>query len=186
MILLDLPPILPVSDVAAKVRAEAPEIRFAVYGGGYDAKRLRARAETLGVWNETFFMPGVIPKKEVPAVLSAATFASSLFIDLKEMWDNSANKFFDGLAAGRPVLINYGGWQAELVRETGAGLVLDPHDIPAAKGALLRALRDEAWLREAGRRARRLAEERFARDVLAADLLRVLEETHLEHTRGRR
>lgn len=174
------------ADLAAKIRAEAPEVRFAVYGGGYDAKRLQARAKELGVWNETFFMPGVVPKREVPAVLSAATFASSLFIDLKEMWDNSANKFFDGLAAGRPVLINYGGWQAELVRETGAGLVLDPHDLEGAKDALLGALRDEAWLKEAGRRARKLAEDRFSRDVLAANLLGVLEEAYREHHAERR
>lgn len=174
------------ADLAAKIRAEAPEVRFAVYGGGYDAKRLQTRAEELGVWNETFFMPGVIPKKEVPAVLSAATFASSLFIDLREMWDNSANKFFDGLAAGRPVLINYGGWQADIVRETGAGLVLDPHDLDGAKDALLAALRNEAWLKEAGRRAHKLAEERFSRDVLAANLLTVLEEAHREHKAKRR
>ena len=85
------------ADLAAKVRAEAPEVRFAVYGGGYDYNNLKARAQELGVLNETLFMPGPIPKKQVPAVLSAATFASSLFIDLKEMWVNSANKFFDGL-----------------------------------------------------------------------------------------
>ena len=149
------------ADLAAKVRAEAPEVRFAVYGGGFDYNNLKARAQELGVLNETLFMPGPIPKKQVPAVLSAATFASSLFIDLKEMWVNSANKFFDGLAAGRPVLINYGGWQADILRETGAGLVLDPHDMDKAKDTLLKALRDETWLERAGQKARNLARRAF-------------------------
>ena len=166
------------ADLAAKVRAEAPEVRFAVYGGGFDYNNLKARAQELGVLNETLFMPGPIPKKQVPAVLSAATFASSLFIDLKEMWVNSANKFFDGLAAGRPVLINYGGWQADILRETGAGLVLDPHHMDKAKDTLLKALRDETWLERAGQKARKLAEDRFSRDGLAAELIGVLEQAH--------
>ena len=171
------------AELAAKVRAEAPEVRFAVYGGGYDYNTLKTRAQELGVLNETLFMPGPIPKKQVPAVLSAATLASSLFIDLREMWDNSANKFFDGLAAGRPVLINYGGWQADILRETGAGLVVDPHNLDAAKDALLKALRDEAWLKNAGQKARKLAEERFSRDGLAAELVEVLEQAHREARR---
>lgn len=171
------------AELAAKVGAEAPDVRFAVYGGGHDYNNLKARAQELGVLNETLFMPGPIPKKQVPAVLSAATFASSLFIDLKEMWVNSANKFFDGLAAGRPVLINYGGWQKDILRETGAGLVLDPHDMDKAKDALLKALRDEAWLENAGQKARKLAEDRFSRDGLAAELIGVLEQTHKEARR---
>lgn len=171
------------AELAAKVRAEAPEVRFAVYGGGHDYSNLKARAQELGVLDETLFMPGPIPKKQVPAVLSAATFASSLFIDLKEMWVNSANKFFDGLAAGRPVLINYGGWQKDILRETGAGLVLDPHDMDKAKDALLGALRDDAWLESAGHKARKLAEDRFSRDGLAAELIGVLEQTHKEARR---
>ena len=171
------------AELAAKVRAEAPEVRFAVIGGGQTEELIRSRARELGVLGETFFMPGKMPKNQVPAILSAATFASSLFIDLKEMWDNSANKFFDGLAAGRPVMINYGGWQADILRETGAGLVLHPHDMDAAKDALLRALRDEAWLKDAGEKAQKLARERFARDILAEKLVGVLEQAYTEHRR---
>src|SRR5690606_3480497 len=89
---------------------------------------------------------------------------------------NSANKFFDGLASGTPMAINYGGWQAELLRETGAGVVLPPASPAEAAGILLERLADGTWLREAGRRARRLAEERFDRDELASRLERVLVE----------
>jgi len=171
------------AELAAQVRAEAPEVRFAVIGGGQEEAKIRARAQELGILNETFFMPGKVPKNQVPTILSAATMASSLFIDLKEMWDNSANKFFDGLAAGKPIMINYGGWQADILRETGAGIVLDPHDMNAAKDALLKVLRDEAWLKDAGHRAHKLAKERFARDVLAADLIAVLEQAYTESRR---
>jgi len=168
------------AELAAKVRAEAPEVRFAVVGGGQEEAKIRARAQELGVLNETFFMPGKVPKKQVPHILSAATMASSLFIDLKEMWDNSANKFFDGLAAGRPIMINYGGWQADILQETGAGIVLEPHDMDAAKDALLKVLRDKAWLADAGQKAHQLAKERFSRDGLAKNLIGVLEQAYQE------
>ena len=44
------------------------------------------------------------------------------------MENNSANKFFDGLAAGKPIMINYGGWQADLLESTGSGFVIPPND----------------------------------------------------------
>lgn len=169
------------AELAAKVRPEAPEVRFLVVGGGREEEKVRARARELGVLGDNFHMLPKVPKAEVPGILSAATFATSLFIDLKEMWHNSANKFFDGLASGTPMLINYGGWQAEMLQETGAGLVLPPNDLDEAKTRLLRALADGAWLERAGKRAFELAETRFSRDLLARDLMGVLERAHAEH-----
>lgn len=171
------------AELAAKVRPEAPEVRFLVVGGGREEAKIRARAQELGVLGDNFHMLQKVPKAEVPNILSAATFASSLFIDLKEMWHNSANKFFDGLASGTPMLINYGGWQAEMLRETGAGLVLPPHDLDAAKTTLLRALHDKAWLEQAAGRAFELAETRFSREVLARNLMGVLERAYTESRR---
>jgi glycosyltransferase involved in cell wall biosynthesis len=151
-----------------------PEVRFLVVGKGSEEEVVRCTAEQLGVSGKNFFaIPGV-PKADVPALFSAATIATSLFVDLDEMWANSANKFFDALAAARPVAINYGGWQAELITETGCGLVLDPHDINGAAERLVTAIRDPAWLTRAGAAARRLGQERFDRERLAAQLDQLL------------
>ena len=90
------------------------------------------------------------------------------------MWTNSANKFFDALAAGKPIAINYQGWQADLLRESGAGLVLDAADIEQAARQLVDAVHTPDWLAAAGRASRRLAQEQFARDKLVEDLERVL------------
>ena len=45
------------AELAAKVRAEAPEVRFAVIGGGQTEELVRRRAQELGVFNETFLCP---------------------------------------------------------------------------------------------------------------------------------
>ena len=49
---------------------------------------------------------------------------SSFVIPIKELWANSANKFFDSLAASKPILINYEGWQAKIIKEDNLGYVL--------------------------------------------------------------
>ena len=90
---------------------------------------------------------------------------TSLFINLKELWDNSANKFFDGLAAGKPIMINYSGWQRELLEKYKAGFYV-PHDKPE-QGAikLNQILNDPSQLEFMGKAARQLAEEKFSIDT---------------------
>lgn len=161
--------------LAGAVRPLNPEVRFAAIGSGAGYEALRQAAEEEGVLGETFHLLGRVPKLEAPGWLAAADVATSLFVDLPEMWANSANKFFDGLASGTPVAINYGGWQADLVRETGAGLVLPVGDPAAAARQLTDFLADPDARARAGTAASRLAEERFDRDVLAERLREVLE-----------
>jgi glycosyltransferase involved in cell wall biosynthesis len=127
------------------------------------------------VLDETFFLRPPIAKRDVPAVLEAATVATSLFAPIPEMASNSANKFFDALAAGRPLLINYGGWHRALLEETGAGIAVEHGDPRAAAARLTALLADEGVLEEARAAARTIARERFDRDTLAVQFAEVLE-----------
>lgn len=160
--------------LAASTRSLVPEARFLVIGSGRERDRVLYVAQCLGVLNQTFFMLDPLPKAEIPAVLAAADIAVSLVIDLPELWANSANKFFDALASGTPVAINYRGWQAEILEKTGAGLVLDPRNVDQAALHLAKALQDPSWLTTAGQVARNLAKERFSRDQLAQQFEAVL------------
>lgn len=158
------------------VAAAAPGVRFAFVGQGPGREALLQRARSHGLLDRRVFVLPPIAKREVPLLLRGATMATSLFLPVPEMEDNSANKFFDALAAGTPVAINYGGWQAELLRSSGAGLVMPRAKVEAAASALLSAVRDEAWRRSAGDAARTLACTRFDRDRLAGQALRVVQQ----------
>lgn len=160
--------------IAAQLQTIAPEIRILLLGDGHEWERVREAARTAGVLDKNLYIEKSLPKAEMPAVLAAADMAASLFVDLPEMRANSANKFFDALASGTPLLLNYGGWQAELLRQADAGLVT--WGLPAEQAAreIARALRDKAWLQRAAANARRLAERMFDRDTLVAGLERVL------------
>ena len=127
---------------------------------------VRELARERGLLDRTVFVHDPVPKAEMPGVLAAADVAASVFAPLPGMADNSANKFFDALAAARPVLLNYGGWQADLVREHGAGLVLDRDDLEGSARALVALLQDRDGLAAAGKAARGLAEQQFSRDTL--------------------
>jgi glycosyltransferase involved in cell wall biosynthesis len=160
--------------LAAEMHQLAPAVRFLVVGDGGEKLQVRETAASLGVLGSNFFIMDSLPKSEMPMILSAADMATSLFIDLPEMWANSANKFFDALASGTPLAINYQGWQAELLATSGAGIVLDVHDAGAAARHLSCSLQDRHWLEEAGLAAKKLAETKFSRDQLSRQLEAIL------------
>lgn len=166
--------------IAAFMLDLRPDVHFLVVGSGKQWEVVEQTARALGVLGRNFHMLPPMPKAVVPDLLAASTVCTSLFIDLPEMRNNSANKFFDALAAGKPVAINYGGWHAELLSETGAGFVLPPHDAREGARLLAEALACPATLGAASAAARQLAHGAFNRDVLAARLRGVFEEVERE------
>lgn len=167
--------------LAARVLLCNPEIRFFAVGGGKEFDKVKEAAESLGVLDRNFFVSEKVMKAEVPVIYSAASIVTSLFIDVTELEANSANKFFDGLAAGAPVAINYGGWQAEILEANGAGIRLDAHDMNVAAKQLISHLSNESWMQSAAIASKRLANEQFSRDKLTRKLESCLEECVLEN-----
>ena len=161
--------------LAGHVTRLDPTVAFLFFGSGSEKERAAAMARELGLWERTVYFRDALPRVELPRVLSAATVLSSFAQDLPVMRTNSANKFFDAFAAGKPVVINYGGWQAEILEREGAGLALDPHDLEGAARRLVAALQDSDWLARAGAASARLGDTEFNRARLAARLEEVLQ-----------
>jgi glycosyltransferase involved in cell wall biosynthesis len=126
-----------------------------------------------GVYEKNFWIIPPVKKDEMPGLLAASSIAVSLFINLKEMWNNSANKFFDALAAGKPIMINYDRWQADILRNTGAGIVVPPDNPQEAARILYDFLTDSERLHKARLAACNLAENDFNRDKLFHKLHKV-------------
>ena len=164
-------------ELADAARSMNPALHFVIVGSGMEEDKVRSMAEQAGVLGENLTMLPPLPKSEIPDVLAAATVASSLFVDLPEMWHNSANKFFDALASGTPVMINYQGWQAELIHETGAGIVIPPDNAAEGVRLLSALIADEERYAAAQAAAAALADSQFNRDELANKLLQVLCDT---------
>ena len=144
---------------------------------------LRDLGEKLGVLSDNLFMMGKVSKSEVARWLAAADMSIALITGPRVVWkDATQNKFFDSLAAGRPVANNFDGWQSQIAQSQGCGLILDSTDIDRASRQLYDVLTDEAWLQTAGKVARDLAERQFNRNTQARQLERVLSEVIAERT----
>ena len=114
--------------IANEMKKINKNIKFLLVGDGYDKENIEKKAKEYRILNDNLILRGYYPKNQIPHILSAATITTSFFINLPEMEHNSANKFFDGLAAGKPIMINYGGWQAELLKESKAGFIIPKND----------------------------------------------------------
>jgi len=155
-------------EVARRLQAY-PAIEFWLLGDGAEKPLLIEKARHLS--RVRFLDP--VPVEEVPYYLSYCHIGVSTVLPLPILASNSANKFYDYLANGLVVGLNYGGWQAELVEKAACGF-----SAPTVEGfaeGILRYYWDrQAWQRAADR-ARRLAETLFDRRRLAQELVPLLE-----------
>jgi glycosyltransferase involved in cell wall biosynthesis len=119
-------------EIANEMKKINPNIYFLLVGNGFAKDEIMIKSKKYEILNKNLFYLNYLPKNEMPKLLSCATIVSSLFIDIPEMVNNSANKFFDGLAAGKPIMINYGGWQKELLVNSGAGFIIPKRDAKLA------------------------------------------------------
>ena len=161
-------------DVAAAMKSRDPDTCFVIVGGGSQEPIVRERAAAAGVLDRSVFLLPPVHKGDLPAVNSAATFCSSFVSDIPILADNCANKFFDSLAATRPMIVNHGGWLGGLIEDERIGLRLPNADAEAAAEQIAAVAHDRAWTDAAGRRAYALGRREFCRDLLAQKLEAVL------------
>jgi len=157
----------------AKQLEDDQRFRFLLIGDGKEKEGIVAQAKDYGVFDKTIFFKNRLPKSQIVDYLAAADIAISTVIPLKILEADSANKVFDGLAAGRLIAVNHGGNLTKIIEESGAGLQLNQDAIVAAQQLQVLADNPER-IAESKIAARKLAEGCFSRDKLAMQLQRVL------------
>lgn len=157
-----------VLDAAAALRATpSARVRIVLVGEGKLKQRLQERARAEGLDNVLFMAP--MSKRKLAGLLSASDVGLQVLANVPAFYyGTSPNKFFDYLACGLPVLINYPGWLADVVHESACGYAVPPSDPVAFANALIDAASRRADLDDMGVRSRRLAEGQFNRSVLAS------------------
>jgi glycosyltransferase involved in cell wall biosynthesis len=161
-------------ELAGALWARGSDACLLLVGDGAERDSIVQKARQTGVYQNNLFVESRIPKRDIPALFSASSMAATFFVDVPEMRANSANKFFDSLASGKPVLLNYGGWMHDLVLQHGCGIAAWGLPVNDVAAELDRRLHDAQWLARAGAAARRLAESDFDRDLLAQRLEKLL------------
>lgn len=158
-------------ELAAELRDST--MRFIILGQGKDSEKLHQLAVQRGLDPEQILL-GEKSKEEVSDFVSAGDIVMSTLLDKPSLQANSLNKVFDGLSAGRPIVLNHKGWLTEAVVEANAGLALD-RSIPKAAAQLREYVADPATLEEAGKNSAALGRSRFDRNELFQSVMQVLE-----------
>ncbi len=158
-----------IGDIVEAVKATGEGVVWWFAGDGRFAEELKALAASRS--NVVFW--GGMSKTKVARLYAAADVNVVTFMHAPLFYENSPNKFFDGIAAGLPAVFNRTTWLEPWLREYDCGFVCaSPAEMAARLQAIAAML---APARDAMRhRARRLAEEVFNRDTLAIKYVDVL------------
>ncbi len=142
------------------------QVKFLLIGNGNRAEQVKQYQHSLQLKNTIWLE--MVPKEKVVKYFQMADVGMVVFAPFPVLETNSANKFFDYLACGLPVLINYAGWQKEYLDEYGCGFsepsvqgMAERIDALAASPAVCLLL---------GEKARELACAKFDRKQIAKRL----------------
>jgi glycosyltransferase involved in cell wall biosynthesis len=154
---------------AAERLKEHSDIMFALIGDGNQKPFLESRIKKLALTNVEILSS--VPKQELPEFYSAADMGLVIIGNFPIIEHNSANKFFDSLSAGKPVLLNYSGWQRKILEENAAGFGCDLCNLDQFVKKVLHLNSHRKQIEQMGQNARRVAVEKFNRDDLAKQAL---------------
>ncbi|WP_177168811.1 glycosyltransferase family 4 protein [Thalassotalea agarivorans] len=153
-------------NLAEQLKAIDSNVAIVLIGKGKERGYLEKLALDKQVLNEYFYIFNPVQKRELADVLKHSDMMISTVKPIPELWKNSANKFFDALAAGKPIAINHGGWQADLIQNEKLGIVLSSNKPEDAAHLLHDSMNDKDLLKALGNNAKRLAVDKFSRDIL--------------------
>lgn len=164
-----------VLDAAAVLKQRGRnDIKLVLIGQGKLKPDLQARALQEGLDNVIFHAS--VDKQKLAALMASADIGLQILANVPAFYyGTSPNKFFDYIAASLPVLNNYPGWLAEMIKTHQCGFAIPPNNPEAFADALEQAASDRKQLQQMGINARKLAESEFNRDQLANNFVNWLE-----------
>lgn len=151
-------------DCAAHCKGQE-HIRFVLAGEGAMLHHLKKRKENEGLTNVMFLPFGNRESVQKIMRVTDACFISYLPVPVLET--GSPNKYFDALAAGKLILINFGGWIRTEIEDKGCGVYVDGRDPSTFLTKVLPYLNQPELLHRAQAAARQLAEEKYSRHKMS-------------------
>lgn len=157
---------------AALEQRGAEDILVVLIGDGKERVTVENLAREKKLQNIRFL--GLLPKSEVVGWLQQAHCALLSFKNVPALHTVSPNKMFDALASGVPIVQTTQGWIKELLQTEACGFTARPDDAENFAALVQQICHDETLRDTFAKNARRLASERFDRDVLAREMRAIL------------
>jgi glycosyltransferase involved in cell wall biosynthesis len=94
-------------------------------------------------------------------------------------YGTSPNKFFDYISAGIPVINNYPGWIAEMIKEAGCGVAVPANSPSTLVDSLIDLYNKPELCRQMGQSSRQLAQSQFSRSRLSQQFCEFIDQEAL-------
>jgi len=171
-------------ELARELKVINSNVNILLVGEGREADFIKNLAKEYNVLNNNLFFQDPISKSELPQLLSTASMSCNIVVENVEVWNNSANKFFDGLASGTPVLINSGGWQDDLIQRYNVGISTYGLTLKESAERINELLNNKAWVDKVGNNALNLAKKNFDKINLINSIEKVLARASVKKGNG--
>lgn len=146
-----------------------PRIHFIFCGEGARLPALLEYAAQRKLSNVSF-LP-MQDRNGVKEVLNVTDAAFISYQPLPVLETGSPNKYFDALAAGKMIVVNFGGWIQKEIEDNRCGIRVSSPDEFAEKISSI--IQDQDELRLTQQRARTLAESMYSRKKLSGSFVRI-------------
>ncbi len=148
----------------ASRKAELP-IHFFICGDGALVERLKNNTKQLSLANLTFL--DFRNRKGVQVLMNVTDASFICYKQVPILETGSPNKFFDGLAAGKLIIINFGGWIKKEIEENQCGFYANPQQPTDFVKKINPFLADRHLLTQYQNASRDLAEKKYSRSMLS-------------------
>lgn len=148
---------------AKACQAHTIPVHFLLAGDGVEKENLKKRAMDLQLSNLSF-----IEFQKRDGIKDLMNVSDAIFVCYRHapiLETGSPNKFFDGLAAGKLIIINFSGWIKDEIEKAHCGFYVDPEKPEDIIAKLQDAMHNNA-LSRFQMCSRKLAEEKFSRKTL--------------------
>lgn len=150
---------------AAERLRHREDIMILLAGDGAERIRLLAEVEKRGLKNIKLL--GQLPKTDMPKLWSITDVSLVVLKKLDLFLTVIPSKIFESMAMKQPIILGVAGESAELIEESGAGLVIEPENINQLTDAILRLANSPELRQELGEKGRNYVASNFDRTALA-------------------
>ncbi len=149
-------------DMARNIDFRELNSELHIYGEGAEKAKLENYLSENR--NKNIFLHKSVSREEIPELLSG--YYCTIIPLVNNIYGAVPSKIYEAMAAGLPVLFSGSGEGAKIIHDNKAGLISGPKDYNSLKENIIK-LRNSVNLRnEMSVRGRKLAEERFDRNIL--------------------
>lgn len=147
---------------------------FVFVGDGPKKEALRRAVDESGIGSLNLY--DHVTRKEAISLTYAADIMLIILRELEFSRSTIPSKFFDSMAAGKPIVSNVDGEMREMMEKHATGIYFSYKEKGSFRIALKKMAGDPELMREFGENGRRLVREKFLRRVLAEDAVRIIEQ----------